>query len=118
MIDFDPADDVVFYKRQTLPAHPNGMSSYAYDAQGNELLRRTYYSVGGGFIVSGDVNPDDPIVEPKLIKYRFSSSADCWRCAKQHGISISTLMLESKSWRSEQIRDGLLRIWRLSWKPG
>ena len=115
VIDFDPADDLVFYKRQTLPAHPNGMKFYAYDAAGNELLQRTYYSVGGGFIVSGDVNPDDPIVEDKTpVKYPFSSGAELLALCKQHGISISTLMLENeKSWRSEQeIRDGLLRIWR------
>jgi L-serine dehydratase len=115
LLDFDPAADLVFFKRQTLPAHPNGMKFYAYDADGNELLQRTYYSVGGGFIVSGDVNPDDPIVEDKTpVKYPFSSGAELLSLCKQHGISISTLMLENeKSWRGEkEIREGLLRIWK------
>ncbi len=115
LIDFDPATDLVFFKRQTLPAHPNGMKFYAYDADNNELLQRTYYSVGGGFIVSGDVNPDDPIVEDKTpVKYPFSSGAELLALCKQHGLSISTLMLENeKSWRTEQqVRDGLLRIWK------
>ncbi|MFN4290481.1 MAG: L-serine ammonia-lyase [Permianibacter sp.] len=114
LLDFDPATDLVFYKRQTLPAHPNGMKFYAYDDADNELLQRTYYSVGGGFIVSGDVNPDDPIVEDKTpVKYPFSTGAELLAQCKQHGISISTLMLENeKSWRTEkEIRDGLLRIW-------
>ncbi|NQD37753.1 L-serine ammonia-lyase [Permianibacter sp. IMCC34836] len=115
LLDFDPAVDLVFFKRQTLPAHPNGMKFYAYDADGNELLQRTYYSVGGGFIVSGDVNPDDPIVEDKTpVKYPFSNGAELLALCKQHGLSISTLMLENeKSWRTEQeVRDGLLRIWK------
>ena len=115
LLDFDPATDLVFFKRQTLPAHPNGMKFYAYAADGAELLQRTYYSVGGGFIVSGDVNPDDPIVEDKTpIKYPFSSGTELLALCKQHGLSISTLMLENeKSWRTEQeVRDGLLRIWK------
>ncbi len=115
LISFDPEKDLVMYKRQTLPAHPNGMRMYAYDAQGNELLQRTYYSVGGGFIVSGDVNPDDPIVEDKTtLKYPFSSGAELLEHCRTHGLSISTLMLENeKAWRSEgEIRAGLLRIWQ------
>ncbi len=114
-IAFHYADDLIFYKRQTLPAHPNGMKFFAYDAEGNELLQRTYYSVGGGFIVSGDVNPDDPIVEDKTsVKYPFTTGEQLLAHCKQHGISISTLMLENeKSWRSENdIREGLLKIWR------
>lgn len=45
------ADDVVMHRRQSLPAHPNGMVFTAYDADGAELRARTYYSVGGGFVV-------------------------------------------------------------------
>ena len=113
-IAFSYTDDLVFYKRQTLPAHPNGMKFFAYDAKGKELLQRTYYSVGGGFIVSGDVNPDDPIVEDKTpVKYPFTSGEQLLAHCKQYGISISTLMLENeKAWRSEnEIREGLLKIW-------
>ncbi len=113
-IRFTYDTDLVFYKRQTLPTHPNGMKFYAFDAQGNELLQRTYYSVGGGFIVSGDVNPDDPIVEDKTaLKYPFTTGEQLLAHCKQQGISISTLMLENeKSWRSENdVRGGLLKIW-------
>jgi L-serine dehydratase len=114
-IKFKRDEDLIFFRRQTLPAHPNGMTFYAYDANGNEVKQSTYYSVGGGFIVSGDVNPNDPIVEDKTeLKYPFTSGAQLLEHCKIQGISISTLMMENeKSWRSEDdIRSGLLHIWR------
>ena len=51
---FRPAVDLVFDKRNALPGHPNGLQFAAYDADGQLLLRRAYYSIGGGFVVSAD----------------------------------------------------------------
>src|SRR5207253_8855154 len=51
-IGFDDAGDLVFHRRETLPFHPNGMRFTAFDTAGAELASRTYYSVGGGFVVS------------------------------------------------------------------
>ena len=113
-IKFSLKDDLIFYKRQTLPAHPNGMKFYAFDASGKELMSRTYYSVGGGFIVSGDVNPDDPIIEDSTkVKYPFTTGEQLLAHCKNEGISISTLMMENeKAWRPEkETREHLIRIW-------
>lgn len=113
-IPFDPENDIIFHKRETLPAHPNGMRFAAYDQNGNELRTRIYYSVGGGFIVSNDATPDDPIVKDQTaLKYPYRSGEKLLHLCRQHGISISTLTLENeKAWRSETgIREGLLRIW-------
>ena len=51
-IRFDDKKHLKFHKRKTLPLHSNGMQFTALDDQGNELLRKAYYSVGGGFILS------------------------------------------------------------------
>jgi L-serine dehydratase len=40
-IKFDEAKDLVFFRRQSLPFHANGMRFVAYDAQGSEILERT-----------------------------------------------------------------------------
>ncbi|WP_414077672.1 serine dehydratase beta chain, partial [Staphylococcus aureus] len=61
-IDFDEKRDLVFNKRQKLPFHTNGMRFSAYDADGNELATRDYYSVGGGFVVNTDEAAEDRIV--------------------------------------------------------
>ena len=48
-------DDLVLHRRRPLPFHPNGMRFTAFDAARRALLRqRTYYSVGGGFVVDED----------------------------------------------------------------
>src|SRR6185369_9411684 len=57
-IAFDEAADLVFHRRESLPFHANGMRFIAYDAAGAELASRTYYSVGGGFVVSDEVAAD------------------------------------------------------------
>lgn len=50
-LNFDPEKDLVFDYDNRLPGHANGMTFFAYNDLGVVLLRRVYYSVGGGFIV-------------------------------------------------------------------
>lgn len=49
---FRPARDLVFDKQHPMPRHPNGLQFSAHDEGGLLLLRRAYYSVGGGQVVS------------------------------------------------------------------
>lgn len=42
---------VRWHPETTLPFHPNGLTVVGFDAQGREIGRRTYYSVGGGAVV-------------------------------------------------------------------
>ncbi len=49
---FDPAEDLVFDRQNPLPGHANGMSFSAFDSDDHLLLKRIYYSIGGGFVVS------------------------------------------------------------------
>src|SRR5499427_6470446 len=57
-IAFDERNDLVFHRRESLPFHANGMRFSAFDAGGALLSERTYYSVGGGFVVSDEVAAD------------------------------------------------------------
>ncbi|NJQ03050.1 L-serine ammonia-lyase [Streptomyces zingiberis] len=115
-IPFDPATDLVLHRRRSLPYHANGMTVTATAADGTTLLAKTYYSVGGGFVVDEDavgadrVKPDDAV-----LKYPFRTGDELLRLSRETGLSISALMLENeKAWRSEEeIRAGLLEIWRV-----
>ncbi|TJW41390.1 MAG: L-serine ammonia-lyase, partial [Mesorhizobium sp.] len=49
---FDPATDLVLDRKTPLSGHANGMAFCAYDADDRLLLKRIYYSIGGGFVVS------------------------------------------------------------------
>ena len=49
---FDPADDIVFDYGPSLPGHSNGLVFEALGAAGAVLVQETYYSIGGGFVVT------------------------------------------------------------------
>ncbi|GIE89039.1 L-serine ammonia-lyase [Actinoplanes regularis] len=103
--------DLMLHRRRSLPEHPNGMIFTALGADGAELLSRTYFSVGGGFVVdesTSTVRTDDtPLPHP------FSSGAELLELTRTTGLSISRLMLVNETaWRPEsEIRTGLLDIW-------
>lgn len=113
-IAFEPKKDLVFNKREKLPHHPNGMRFKALDADGNELLSRDYYSVGGGFVVNKDEAAQDRIVADETEQpYPFKSGDQLLEHCRREGKSIAEIMMANeKVWRSEdEIRAGLLRIW-------
>ncbi|MEU2061555.1 L-serine ammonia-lyase [Streptomyces sp. NPDC013455] len=115
-IAFSFDDDLVLHRRKALPYHANGMTILAYDAEGAELLSKTYYSVGGGFVVDEDAVGADRIkLDDTVLKYPFRTGDELLRLARETGLSISSLMLENeRAWRTEaEIRAGLLEIWRV-----
>ncbi|WP_405542658.1 L-serine ammonia-lyase [Streptomyces phaeochromogenes] len=115
-IDFSFDDDLVLHRRKTLPYHANGMTLWAYDASGAELLSKTYYSVGGGFVVDEDAVGADRIkLDDTVLKYPFRTGDELLRLTRETGLSISALMLENeRAWRTEdEIREGLIAIWRV-----
>jgi L-serine dehydratase len=114
-IAFDEKADLVFNKRQKLPFHTNGMRFTAYDAAGNELATRDYYSVGGGFVVNQDEAAEDRIVADTTVQpYPFSSGDELLAACERHGLTIAQLMMANESvWRPEaETRAGLLTIWK------
>ncbi|MCX5261059.1 UNVERIFIED_CONTAM: L-serine dehydratase [Streptomyces canus] len=115
-IPFSFDDDLVLHRRKTLPYHANGMTVWAYDASGAELMSKTYYSVGGGFVVDEDAVGADRIkLDDTVLKYPFRTGDELLRLTKETGLSISALMLENeRAWRTEdEIRTGLLEIWEV-----
>ncbi|MFI1991603.1 L-serine ammonia-lyase [Actinoplanes sp. NPDC020271] len=108
------AVDLVLHRRRSLPEHPNGMTFTALGADGAELLAKTYFSVGGGFVVdqvgSSRVRADDT-----RLPHPFSSGAELLELTRTTGLSISRLMLANETaWRSvPDIRAGLLGIWQV-----
>ncbi len=112
-IDFDPDNDLVLHRRKSLPFHPNGMRFAAY-AGPRELRIRTYYSVGGGFVVDEEAQGADRIkVDDTPVAYPFRTGAELLAHSRRTGLAMSEVMLANEtSWRSESdIREGLLHIW-------
>ncbi|MEW1724493.1 L-serine ammonia-lyase [Streptomyces sp. NPDC093109] len=115
-IAFDTGTDLVLHRRKALPYHANGMTVAAYDADGAALLEKTYYSVGGGFVVDEEALGENRIkLDDTPLTHPFRTGDELLRIAAETGLSISALMLENeKAWRTEdEIRAGLLEIWRV-----
>ena len=113
-IDYNHDRDFFLHRRKVLPYHSNGMIFTAFDSKGNELRQRTFYSVGGGFVVDEEAAGADCLIEDnRVTPYPFNSALELLALCKEHGLSISDLMLENeKAWRPEQeTRDGLMNLW-------
>jgi len=111
-IPFDPKNDLLFNRKNTLPHHPNGIRMTAWDATGKEIISRTAYSVGGGFIVY-EHELDQP-AKPVLVPYPFSSGKQLVSLAEDIGIPISDLVMDNeKTWRSRsETVEQLDAIWQ------
>jgi L-serine dehydratase len=113
-IPFEESAHLVLHRRRSLPHHANGMVLVARDVRGSALLRKTYYSVGGGFVVDEDALGEDRIkLDDTVVPHPFRTGDELLRRTRETGLSVSALMLENeKAWRGEaEIRAGLLEIW-------
>jgi L-serine dehydratase len=110
-IDFDHTADIVL-SLQAMEFHSNGMVFLAFDGAGEELSRRVYYSVGGGFVVDEQEAKPGPR-EDSAVPYPFDTAAELVRLAMENDCSIAELMARNEValGREPDLRAGLLRIW-------
>jgi L-serine dehydratase len=113
-IGFDLDVDLVMHRRKSLPLHPNGMTFEAFDAGGESVRLRTYYSVGGGFVLDESAAERDRLIpDDTVLPFPFETSADLMGHCEATGRSVDSLLMENEQhWRSaEEVHAGLLRLW-------
>lgn len=113
-IGFDPKKHIIFFRRKTLPLHPNGMRFIAYDAEYQELHARVYYSIGGGFVVNEETAKEDRLKkDATVVRFPFKTAASLLEICEKEKLRIDEVMFENEiSWRSPaDIHAGLDRIW-------
>ena len=110
----DPASDILFDYGPALPGHANGMVFMATDAQGDVILQQSYYSIGGGFVITeeemasgtttGDIAP---------YPYEFNSANELLDLCAKHGKSIAEVKRENELSRRSvtELEKGLAEIW-------
>ncbi|WP_405385140.1 L-serine ammonia-lyase [Maribacter sp. LLG6340-A2] len=111
-IEFDPKKHIVFNKK-FLPFHANGLKFQARLKSGRKISK-TYYSIGGGFVVSEERKNAKRKVEMfNKFPYPIEKGADLLELCKAQGINISEMVLQNElSLRTEQqINFELKRIW-------
>jgi L-serine dehydratase len=124
-LPFDEARDLLFRRRESLPLHPNGMRFTAFDAAGAPLRERTYYSVGGGFVVGDEIGPDGTLeqvitADTTPVPLPFHSGAELVALACAHGSIASVVRRNERALGHDgrgrddaEIDAGLLRLWRV-----
>lgn len=110
VVDFPLPDSILFHD-EVLPRHENGMRISAWDNQ-QRLLSKTYYSVGGGFIVDEEHFGQAHDVEAP-VPYAFRSASELLTLCERHGLSVSGLMIQNElALRSKaDIDSGFARLW-------
>ena len=115
-VALDPAEALIFHRRDKLPLHANGMRFTARDASGQVIVERVYYSVGGGFVVDHSGAPADGSTpaDQVSVPYPFNSADELLKHAAEHGMSFSSLMLENEKalLPEAEIRARILEIWQ------
>lgn len=99
-VAFDPEADLVFDYGDPLPGHANGLVIEALDAAGAPVLSETYYSVGGGFVVTAAELAEQQAGEPEGLAaekeglgypYPFGSAAEMLTMGGAAGLTIAEM---------------------------
>ncbi len=115
---FDPAIDLVMDRKTALPGHANGMAFEALDKDDRVILRRIYYSVGGGFVVTAEELEKQKADGKKKaaaanVPYPFSSAEQMLTMAQASGLSIAEMkrVNEETQLSASELDKKLDQIW-------
>lgn len=119
---FNPDSDVIFDYGPPLPGHANGMVLRGHDAHGNLYMEETYYSVGGGFVVTeaelagagqGGADALHAEKEAQGFPYPFGSAEEMLEMGRISGKSIAEM-----KWANEctitprtEVKERLDAVW-------
>lgn len=117
-LHFDPARDLTFDYGPALPGHANGLILRATDAQGDVILSETYYSIGGGFVLTEAELAEAGGAKKKAradVPYPFETAAEMLAMAASSGLSIAAMKRANElRFRSAADLDaGMERIWQV-----
>ncbi len=113
---FDPGRDIRFDRGRPLPGHANGLILMATDSQGDVIAQETYYSIGGGFVLSADeLAAGKDADEGPPVPYPFHSSARMLEMCRETGETIAGLKRANELSRmpARRLDRGLAHIWEV-----
>ena len=84
------------FRRERARSIPNGLRLTAYDGAGNKVDERTFFSIGGGFIVEDGAETASSDETEERLPYPFHSAAELLEVAHAHGLSIDQVMMANE----------------------
>ncbi|TGD63607.1 L-serine ammonia-lyase [Tabrizicola sp. WMC-M-20] len=117
-LHFDPGKDLAFDYGPALPGHANGMILRATDAQGDVILEETYYSIGGGFVLTAEELAETSGAKGKTradVPFPFETAAEMLAMAKDSGLSIAAMKRanELRFRTAAELDRGIARLWEV-----
>jgi L-serine dehydratase len=96
-IGFDPERDIEWRMKEKLAFHSNAISLAAHDAHNELLHEATFYSVGGGFVVTAqEAEVKTPPAVAARVPFPFASAEELLELTAREQASIATLMLRNE----------------------
>jgi L-serine dehydratase len=120
-IDFDADEDLVLYRTRSLPFHPNGMTFTAWAGE-ETLSERTFYSIGGGFVVEhGEDGHPAVVPDSRPVPHPFRTGTELLTHCVDNRMTVPEVMManetslrdEDPELAEERVREGLLHIWEV-----
>ena len=113
---FDPNKDVVFDYEAPLPGHANGMIFNACCGDGSSYLSETFYSIGGGFVVTAaelERGESTPAEVAQAWPYPFATADAMLSMAEASGLTIAEMKRSNELvTRTEAgLAEGIARFW-------
>jgi L-serine dehydratase len=116
-LGFDPAADIVFDRGPALPGHANGLVFRAFDAEGLLVRAETYYSVGGGFVLTERELARQPArgaASGPAVPHPFRSAGEMLAMARSSGLSIAEMKRRNETAAGVAELDArLMAIWEV-----
>ena len=113
-LKYRQSEDLTFDYDTQLPGHANGMVLSAYDTIGNLYARETYYSTGGGFVLTAsELAGNELTAEEPSASYPFRTATEMLEMARKAGKSIARMKLENElhHMSRETLSNGLAQVW-------
>jgi L-serine dehydratase len=116
-VQYDEKEHLSFFRKLmtgTGVVHPNGMRFQAFDENGQLLVEKEYYSIGGGFVVNREGDRVNGVRGGSEVPFPFRTGDDLMRVCRESGLSIAEVAManECASRPRAEVREGLLAIWR------
>lgn len=92
VIDADPATLIFADRKTRLPEHPNGMIFSLLTQGGYSVFTETYFSVGGGFVLTADeMARDSSVVPADDVPYPFANAEEMLAQGAAAGLTIAQM---------------------------
>ncbi|AUH00035.1 L-serine ammonia-lyase [Prodigiosinella confusarubida] len=90
-----PLETALRFQAENLPLHENGMTVRAFNAQQKLLYSKTYYSIGGGFVVDQE-NFGKVVTTEESVPYPFYSAQKLLRHCHDNCLSLSAIVMKNE----------------------